>query len=102
MAVLFLVSFTLFNQTPIQWFCKKQNVMEAATYGSEFMVACQAIEQIIDLRYTLRMMGIPIDGLARMFGDNQSATTLSTIPHTNLNKWHSALSSHRVREAISV
>jgi hypothetical protein len=91
----------LVNQTPIQWFCKKQNVVETATYGSEFMVARQATEQIMDLRYTLRMMGIPIDGPSWMFGDNQSVVTSSTIPHSNLNKRHNALSYHRVREAIS-
>jgi hypothetical protein len=89
------------NQTPIQWFCKKQNVVETATYGSEFMAARQATEQIMDLRYTLRMMGIPIDGPAWMFGDNQSVITSSTIPHSNLNKRHNALSYHRVREAIA-
>jgi hypothetical protein len=44
------------NQTPIQWFSKKQNTVETATYGSEFMVARQATEQILDLRYTLLMM----------------------------------------------
>jgi hypothetical protein len=91
----------LVNQTPIQWFCKKQNVVETATYGSEFMVARQATEQIMDLRYTLRMMGIPIDGPSWMFGDNQSVITSSNIPHSNLNKRHNALSYHRVREAIS-
>jgi hypothetical protein len=91
----------LVNQTPIQWFCKKQNVVETATYGSEFMVARQATEQIMDLRYTLRMMGIPIDGPSWMFGDNQSVITSSTIPHSSLNKRHNALSYHRVREAIS-
>jgi hypothetical protein len=91
----------LLNQTPIQWFCKKQNVVETATYGSEFMVARQATEQIMDLRYTLRMLGIPIDGPAWLFGDNQSVITSSTIPHSNLNKRHNALSYHRVREAIS-
>jgi hypothetical protein len=89
------------NQTPIQWFCKKQNVVETATYGSEFMVARQATEQIMDLRYTLRMMGIPLDGPSWMFGDNQSVITSSTIPHSNLNKRHNALSYHRVREAIA-
>jgi len=91
----------LLNQTPIQWFCKKQNVVETATYGSEFMVARQATEQIMDLRYTLRMMGIPLDGPAWMFGDNPSVIMSSTIPHSNLNKRHNALSYHRVREAIS-
>jgi hypothetical protein len=65
------------------------------------MVARQATEQIMDLRYTLRMMGIPIDGPAWMFGDNQSVITSSNIPHSNLNKRHNALSYHRVREAIS-
>jgi hypothetical protein len=89
------------NQTPIQWFCKKQNIVETATYGSEFMVARQATEQIMDLRYTLRVMGIPIDGPAWMFGDNQSVITSSTIPHSNLSKRHNALSYHRVHEAIS-
>ena len=91
----------LVNQTPAQWFCKKQNVVETATYGSEFMVARQATEQIMDLRYTLRMMGIPLDGPAWLFGDNQSVITSSTIPHSNLNKRHNALSYHRVREAIA-
>jgi hypothetical protein len=36
-----------------------------------------------------------------MFGDNKSVITSSTIPHSNLNKRHNALSYHRVREAIS-
>ena len=75
--------------------------METATYGSEFMVARQATEQIIDLRYTLRMMGVPIDGPAWMFGDNYSVIVSSTIPQSNLNKRHNALSYHRVRECIA-
>jgi Reverse transcriptase (RNA-dependent DNA polymerase) len=89
------------NQTPIFWFAKKQNIVETATYGSEFMVARQATEQIMDLRYTLRMMGIPLDGPTWMFGDNQSVITSSTIPHSSLNKRHNALSYHRVREALA-
>ena len=51
-----------FNQTPIDSFSKRQNQVESATYGSEFMAARQAVEQIIDLRYTLRMLGVPIEG----------------------------------------
>ena len=38
-----------FNQTPIDSFSKWQNQVESATYGSEFMAAWQAVEQIIDL-----------------------------------------------------
>ena len=36
-----------------------------------------------------------------MFGDNQSVVTSSTIPHSPLTKWWTALSYHRVREAIA-
>ena len=92
---------TLLNQTPIQWFAKKQATVETATYGSEFLVARQATEQILDLRYTLRMMGIPLDGPSWLFGDNSSVITSSTIPHSTLNRRHTALSYHRVRESIA-
>ena len=27
----------MLNKTPIEWFCKRQNQVETATYGSEFM-----------------------------------------------------------------
>jgi hypothetical protein len=63
-------------------------MVETATHGSEFMVARQATEQIMDPRYTLRIMGIPQNGQAWMFGDNQSVITSSNIPHSNLNKRH--------------
>ena len=35
------------------------------------MAAQQAIEQIIDLCYTLRMFGVPIDGASWLLGDNK-------------------------------
>ena len=47
------------------------------------------------------MMGVPLDGPAWLFGDNQSVITSSTIPHLVLNKRHNALAYHRVREAIA-
>ncbi|MGH7973991.1 MAG: hypothetical protein ACREBR_00595 [bacterium] len=25
------------NQTPVEWYCKRQNTVETATYGSEFV-----------------------------------------------------------------
>ena len=45
------------------------------------MIAARtAVDQIIDLRITLRSMGVPIDGKAWLFGDNQSVLQSSTIP----------------------
>jgi hypothetical protein len=91
----------LVNSTPVDWFCKLQGSVETATYGSEFVAARLATEQIMDLRYTLRSLGAPLDGKAYMFGDNESVITSSTIPHSSLNKRHNALAYHRVREAIA-
>jgi hypothetical protein len=90
----------LVNQTPIDWYCKRQATVETATYGSEFNAARTATEQVMDMRYTLRMLGVPVID-SYMFGDNKSVHTNSTVPHSQLNKRHNALAYHRVREAIA-
>ena len=91
----------LVNQTPVDWYTKRQATVETATYGSEFVAARIATDQIIDLRMTLQYLGVPVDTATYMFGDNQSVITSSTIPHSSLAKRHNALAYHRVREAIA-
>ena len=49
-----------FNKTPIDWYSKKQSTVATATYGSEFVAGKTAIEQVIELRNTLRYLGVPI------------------------------------------
>ena len=44
------------NITPTDWFSKRQATVETATYGSEFVVAKTASEQIMDLRNTPRYL----------------------------------------------
>ena len=90
-----------FNLTPGDWYSKRQATVENATYGSEFVAAKTATEQIIDIRQTLRYLGVPIKSKAYMFGDNKSVVTSSTVPHSLLSKRHNILSYHRVREAIA-
>ena len=89
------------NQTPVDWFSKRQSQVETATYGSEFMSARQATERIINLRYMLRSFEVPLDGPACLFGENKSVVTSSTIPHSTLGKRWNALSYHHVQEAIA-
>ena len=48
------------NKASTDWDSKKLAIVEAATYGSEFVAAKTATEQIMDMRYTLRYLGIPI------------------------------------------
>ena len=91
----------LLNGTPVDWYTKRQDTVETATYGSEFVAARIATDQIIDLRITLRQLGVPVEAKSYLFGDNQSVVTSSTIPHSGLNKRHQALCYHRVREAVA-
>ena len=90
-----------FNQTPIDSFSKRQNQVESAIEGSEFMAARQGVEQIIDLRYRLHMLGVPIEGPSWLFGDNKAVVTSSKIPHSSLNKRWNAISYHKVQGAVA-
>ena len=91
----------LINGTPIDCYSKRQGTIETATYGAEFVAAHIVTEQIMDLRTTLRYLGVPIKGKAVLFGDNESVITSSTLPDSRLTKLHNALSYHRVRETIA-
>ena len=71
------------------------------TYGSEIVAAKTAAEQIMDLRYTLRYLLVPIKSKSCMFGDNRSVVTSATLPHSTMSKRHNILAFHRVREAIA-
>ena len=89
------------NKTPVDWYSKKQATVETATYGSEFVAAKTATEQIMDIGQTLRYLGAPITTKSFLFGDNRSVVTSATLPHSTLTKRHNILAFHRVREAIA-
>jgi hypothetical protein len=91
----------LLNKTPLDWYSKKQATVETATYGSEFVAARTCVEQIIDLRNTLRYLGVPVREKSYMFGDNQSVVNSSMQVHAKLHKRHTILSFHRVHEAVA-
>ena len=91
----------LVNQTPVDWYSKMQATVESATYGSEFVAARIAVDQIVDIRDTLRAMGANIEEKAWLLGDNKSVVTSSTIPYSQLGKRHQFLCYHRVRSAVA-
>ena len=90
-----------FNLTPGDWYSKRPATVENATYGSEFVAAKTATEQIVHIRQTLRYLGVSIKSKAYRFVDNMSVVTRSTVPHSLLSKRRNILSYHRVREAIA-
>ena len=61
------------NQTPIDAYTKRQSTVETATYGSEFVAARTAVDQIIDIRTTLRYLGDTLK-----FPSEKRATCLGT------------------------
>jgi hypothetical protein len=91
----------LVNKTPLDWYSKKQPTVETATYGSEFLVAAHiCVEQIIDLRSTLRYLRVPVREKNYMFGNSKSVVNSSMGLHARLHKRHTTmLSFDRVREA---
>jgi hypothetical protein len=71
-------------------YCIQQKTIETAKYGSEFMVDCQAAQQIINLSYTLCMMDIHLDCPSCMFCNNASPLPCYIL-HSTLNKRHNVL-----------
>jgi hypothetical protein len=55
----------------------------------------------MDIRSTLRYLGVPIRDRSYVFGDNESMINSATQIHSKLHKRHTMLSYHRVREAVA-
>ena len=91
----------MLNNTILRCTSKRQNTVESSTYGSEMVAARLAVEQVMDLRYKLRMLGVPIKVASVLIGDNQSTITSCTIPGSNLKKRHNDIAYHREREAVA-
>ena len=89
------------NNTPIKFISKMQKTVETSTYGSELVASRIAVDLAIEYRYTLRMLGVPIDGPVRMYGDNNAVVLNTTLPSSQLKKKHCAIAYHRVREAMA-
>eukprot|EP00978_Attheya_sp_CCMP212_P000994 scaffold2061_cov62-Attheya_sp.AAC.3 len=84
---------------PIIWYTKKQNTVEAATYGSEFVAARITVEMAEGLLYKLRMFGIPVELPINIFCDNRSVVNSSSRLEVRLTKKHLGICFHRVRES---
>ena len=89
------------NKSPVSWYSKKQSTVESSTFGSEFVALRLAVEQVISLRYKLRMLGIPIEGHANMFCDNESVFKNASIAESRLTKKHNSVCFHRVCESVA-
>ena len=86
---------------PIHWYSKRQNCVESSTFSSEFIALKTAVESIMGIRYNLRMLGVPIEGPARIFCDNEAVYKNCSDPTTTLRKRHQSVAYHLCREAVA-
>ena len=91
----------LLNQAPIYWRSARQSSVECSSFGSEFIAMKSACEYVRGLRYKLRMMGIPVEDPAFIFGDNQSVLWNTTLPESTLKKKSNSIAYHFVREGVA-
>ena len=93
--------FVWVNSALVHWWSKKQTSVETSTFGSEFIAMKQVCEYIRGLRYKLRMMGIPINGPACIYGDSKSVLANTTEPASTLKKKSQSIAYHFVREGVA-
>ena len=90
------------NMAPIVWNSKKQATIETSVFGSEFVALKHGMECIRGLRYKLRMMGVPINGPAYVYGDNMSVIYNTSRPESTLRKKSNSICYHAVRESVAM
>ena len=88
------------NQAPISWFSKQQNMVEASTFGAEFIVAHTCLEAVKGMQLKLRMFGIPVEGPTDVMCDNNSVVNNSQCPESVLSKKHLSICYHHAHEAV--
>ena len=76
------------NQTPIDAYTKRQSTVETSTYGSEFVAARTAVDQIIAFAQPCDILEFPSETRVTCLGDNRSVVTSSTIPNSIISKRH--------------
>ena len=89
------------NKAPVHWYSKRQATVESSTFGAEFVAMRVAADMIESLRYKLRMFGVPIDGPANVYCDNEAVYKNTVLPESVLKKKHHSIAYHRCRQAVA-
>ena len=90
------------NKDPIHWYSKKQPTVKKSTLNKEFCAMKFSVEIVEALRYKLCMFGVPIEGPASAFCNNEVVYKNTVILESTLNKNHHSIAYHCCREAPAV
>ena len=92
--------FVFLNLAPLVRFSRKrQPIVETSVFGAKFVAIKNGMKTVRGLRSKLRLMGIPIDGPAFVYGDNMSVLVHSTQerPESMLKKKSNSVRYHYCR-----
>jgi hypothetical protein len=90
------------NLAPIVWLSKQQLTIESSIFGAEFVAMKHGIETLRELRYKIRMMGIPLSEPTYVYGDNKSRVTNSSRPESALKKKGNSICYHAILELVAM
>jgi hypothetical protein len=57
------------DRTPITCISRRQGTAEGSTYGSEYIVGRQSIEEVMTLQGALRALGVPVRTPTTWYGE---------------------------------
>jgi len=87
----------LLGDAPIFFYSKRQNTVESSTYGSELVAMRVAVENLLGLRYKLRMMGMDVEKCSTLLGGNSSVIVNTQLPSSSIKKKHNSVTFHKAR-----
>ena len=90
------------NNTPYRWLAKKQESTKCSSFTAEFNAMRKAVELALNMRYTLRSMGLPIKGPTRILCDNEAVVKQASQPGSPLENKSIGITYHFVREACAM
>jgi len=93
----------IFAQNALIMRCsRKQNTVESASFGSEFVVHWTSKDLIVALHCKLCMFGVLIEGEVDVFCDNGGVVKNASVPDLALAWKHNAINCRAVWEAVAV
>ena len=83
------------QQTPFDWFSRKQPTVNTAKFGAKTSATRTANKA------TLQYLGVPICGPSILLGDNKTVVDSTSVANSWLHKRHLMLSYHYLHEALA-
>ena len=88
------------NSAPLIWYSKRKNTVESSSFGAEFVALQIATKMISSFWYELQMFGIPLNGPANVFCDNEAVYRNTAFVESKLKQTNNSICFHLVGKAV--